>query len=393
MAKGARLEWLDALRGFTMILVVAYHVSTNGFGEIEKTSMALPFLVLFRMPLFFFISGFLAYKPDFNWTGGRLGMMVWKKFRIQVIPTLVFLLISLIMYHPQFWNHMDKYMVTPYKLGYWFTLVLLQMFIIYYVFAFLESRIRNSNPSLISPKGRSQYSPLSEGAGEVKRVRGSWIPITLLWLIALVAYAVLYMPAWFKFPKPADPSWLNYTSFIQTMRYFHFFVFGNIVHRYWKEWQRLFDSKWFFPVLIFVVVICCSDIFKWHVLQHQWTNLPRTTAMYGLMLIVFIAFRYYQEQFTKVHVVGRWLQFIGVRTLDIYLLHFLFLPNLKMVGDFINVNKKNFVIDISESVAVAILVIAFCCLVSSVLRISPIFRKYLFGRGPKENVKIEKLKN
>ena len=102
--------------------------------------------------------------------------------------------------------------------------------------------------------------------------------------------------------------------------------------------------------------------------------------MYGLMLIVFIAFRYYQEQFTKVHVVGRCLQFIGVRTLDIYLLHFLFLPNLKMVGDFINVNKRNFVIDISESVAVAILVIAFCCLVSSVLRISPLFKKYLFGR-------------
>jgi peptidoglycan/LPS O-acetylase OafA/YrhL len=351
---GARLEWLDALRGFTMILVVAYHVSTNGFGEIEKSSMALPFLVLFRMPLFFFISGFLAYKPDFNWTGGRLGMMVWKKFRIQVIPTLVFLLISLIMYHPQFWNHMDQYMLTPYKMGYWFTLVLLQMFIIYYVFAFFESRIRGQ--------------------------RGRWIPITLLWLVALVAYAVLYMPAWFKFPKPADESWLNYTSFIQTMRYFHFFVFGNIVHRYWKEWQRLFDSKWFFPVLIFIVVICCSDIFKWHTLKFQWTNLPRTTAMYGLMLIVFIAFRYYQEQFTKKHVVGRCLQFIGVRTLDIYLLHFLFLPNLKMVGDFINVNKKNFVIDISESVAVAILVIGFCCLVSSVLRISPIFRKYLFGR-------------
>ena len=44
-APKGRLEWLDALRGFTMILVVAYHVSTNGFGEVEKSSMALPFLV------------------------------------------------------------------------------------------------------------------------------------------------------------------------------------------------------------------------------------------------------------------------------------------------------------------------------------------------------------
>ena len=377
-SKKTRLEWLDALRGFTMILVVAYHVSTNGFGEIEKTSMALPFLMLFRMPLFFFISGFLAYKLDFNWTGRRLGMMVWKKFRIQVIPTLVFLLISLIMYHPHFWNHFDRYLATPYKMGYWFTLVLLQMFIIYYVFAFFEKKI----PSSLPLKGEGGNSANEESIA--KSGSTSWIPITVLWLVALVAYAVLYMPSWFKFPKPADESWLNYTSFIQTMRYFHFFVFGNIVHRYWREWQRLFDSKWFFPILIFIVVICCSDIFKWHTLKFQWTNLPRTTAMYGLMLIVFIAFRYYQETFTKQHVVGRCLQFIGVRTLDIYLLHFLFLPNLKMVGDFINVNKKNFVIDISESVAVAILVIAFCCLVSSVLRISPIFRKYLFGRSEKK---------
>ena len=357
-SKNTRLEWLDALRGFTMILVVAYHVSTNGFGEIEKTSMALPFLVLFRMPLFFFISGFLAYKPDFNWTGGRLGMMVWKKFKIQMIPTLVFMLIALIMYHPQFWNHFDRYVATPYKMGYWFTLVLLQMFIIYYVFAFVEGK-------WLKAKGKGE---------------GSWIPITILWVVALIAYAVLYMPSWFKFPKPSDSSWLNYTSFIQTMRYFHFFVFGNIVHRYWRGWQRLFDSKWFFPILIVLVVVCCSDIFKWHLLKFQWTNLPRTISMYGLMLIVFIAFRYYQEQFTHKHLVGRGLQFIGVRTLDIYLLHFLFLPNLKMVGDFINVNNKNFVIDVTQSVVVALLVIGFCCLVSSVLRISPFFKKYLFGR-------------
>ena len=52
-----RLEWLDAMRGFTMILVVAYHVAQSGFMESEKISASLPFLVLFRMPLFFFVSG------------------------------------------------------------------------------------------------------------------------------------------------------------------------------------------------------------------------------------------------------------------------------------------------------------------------------------------------
>ena len=52
--KKPRLEWLDALRGFTMILVVAYHVAIMGFGESWKNSSSIPFLMLFRMPLFLF---------------------------------------------------------------------------------------------------------------------------------------------------------------------------------------------------------------------------------------------------------------------------------------------------------------------------------------------------
>ncbi len=350
--KKPRMEWLDAMRGFTMILVVAYHVCTHGFGEQEKVSMAMPLLVLFRMPLFFFISGFLAYKLDFNWTTGRLGMMIWKKFKIQVIPTIVFLFIAIIIRQRTLVEGLQYALISPTKAGYWFTISLLEMFIIYYIFSFVESKFKTR----------------------------SWIPIAILWFVALCAYAIVYMPSWFTFPKANEPHILNYTCFIQTMKYFHFFLFGNIVHRYWSGWQKIFDSKWFFPLIVIVTVFCCADIFKWHNLKFQWTNLPRTTAMYLLMTIIFITFRFYKDTFTKQHAIGRFLQYIGVRTLDIYLLHFLFLPNLKMVGDFINSNRKNFVIDVTESVIMALLIIGFCCLVSSILRVSPIFKKYLFGR-------------
>ena len=341
-----RMEWLDALRGFTMILVVAYHVSIQGFGETEKASSALPLLVLMRMPLFFFISGLLSYKADMNWTTGRLGMMIWKKVKIQVLPTIVFLFIALIMRYPHLWDAMVYAVTSPTKAGYWFTWVLLQMFVIYYVFSYFESKMKHK----------------------------SWIPITILWVVALAAYAILYMPSWFTFPKPNVSSWLNTTSFIQTMRYFH------IVRRYWQRWQKLIDSRWFFPLLVVIVVLCCADIFKWHNLKFQWTNLPRTTVMYGLLLICFMTFRHYQDTFSHDTRIGRALSYIGVRTLDIYLIHFLLLPNLKMVGDFINVNKRNFVIDVTESVVVALLVIGFCIIISNILRVSPLFKKYLFGR-------------
>ena len=57
-----RLGWLDALRGFTMLLVVTNHVALKSFGMQIRWSAALQFFLLFRMPLFFFISGFLPIR-------------------------------------------------------------------------------------------------------------------------------------------------------------------------------------------------------------------------------------------------------------------------------------------------------------------------------------------
>jgi len=92
--KKQRLEWLDALRGFTMIMVVAYHVCQQGFMMPAKVSSSMPFLVLFRMPLFFFVSGFLAYKAAQIWDIPNLWQLVLKKLRVQLIPTFVFMLLA-----------------------------------------------------------------------------------------------------------------------------------------------------------------------------------------------------------------------------------------------------------------------------------------------------------
>ena len=79
--------------------------------------------------------------------------------------------------------------------------------------------------------------------------------------------------------------------------------------------------------------------------------------------------------------IGRSLQYIGRRTLDIYLLHFLFLPNLPGVGNFFDVNRHNFIMDITLSVIIGLVIIGFSIITSNILRISPLFKKYLFGRS------------
>lgn len=343
------MEWLDAMRGFTMILVVAYHVAQFGFGQSEKLSASLPFLVLFRMPLFFFVSGFLAYKSRFIWTASSFFSLTWKKMKIQVLPALIFLCLFIIFRkNRDFFDTLWISLKSPTKSGYWFTWVLLQMFIIYYLVAALAQKIK------------------------------SHMPVIILWLLSFGVYASLYMPIEFgKYWK--DPIFM-YTSLFETMKFFHFFLLGNIVHRYWDKTQKLFDSQWFFPILVTIAVLSCADIFRWHSLTGELTNLPRTLAMYSLMLMVIIFFRHYQDSFTKEKVIGKGLQYIGVRTLDIYLLHFILMPKIPQIGRILDAHTPNFVLDITSAVSVALIVIFFCCLTSNILRISPVFSKILFGR-------------
>lgn len=358
--KKPRLEWLDALRGFTMILVVANHVSRMGFEQNWKFSSSLSFLLLFRMPLFFFVSGFLAYKAAQVWNAHSLGQLLTKKLQVQVIPTVVFFLLYCAIISPSFEGGVINNFHSPMKGGYWFTIALLWMFIIYYLFAYLESRLPRKVPS--------------------------WLPITVLFVVSLCFYETCFLPNLFPWAQgyKGQPTQLgqllNDLSFAQVFFHFPFFLFGNIVHRYWDKAQRVMDSPWFYPVVVVVVILSTMDVLKWHNLRMEWTNLPSTLAKFGLLTMVFMYFRYYKDHFTKFSVVGVSLQYIGRRTLDIYLLHFFFLPNIPTIGEFFDKYRHNFVLDTTLSVLIALLIIGFCCITSNILRVSPFFRKWLFGR-------------
>ena len=362
--KKPRLEWLDALRGFTMIMVVANHVAGMGFGEEWKHSSAIPFLVLFRMPLFFFVSGFLAYKASQVWTLPNLGQLVVKKLKVQIIPTVAFFFLATAILNPHFWPSVERNIHLAMKGGYWFTIALLYMFIVYYLFSYFESKL-----------------PKAFGG------RLSWLPVVLLFVVSLCLYETCYLPQHFSWAAghKGQKDWLYYflndTSLVQVLLYFPFFLYGNIVHRYWDRTQRLMDSKWFFPVIIVIVVFCTLDALKWHTLRMEWAILPLTMAKFLLLTIVFMYFRHYHQYFTKMTFMGASLQYIGRRTLDIYLIHFLFMPDLPHVGEFFKSYPHNFVVDVVLSVVLGLVVIGFSIITSNILRISPFFKKWLFGRS------------
>lgn len=354
-----RMEWLDAMRGFTMILVVAHHICSISIGLQYKEMTSFPFLVLLRMPLFFFISGFLAYSVKRVWNAKATGRAILKKISIQLIPTLVFLSVfCIIRQKGHFFDVMQHDLLLPYKAGYWFTWTLLHMFIIYYIFAYFELRIT-----------RMLHYRIPQ-----------WLPIILLWIGAALWYESNYIPRWYKVPKG---DFVNIMSFNQIGLYFCFFVTGNIVRRYWTRIQQLFDSGWFFVLLVIVCLFCSADFLKWHNLRMEWANLPRTLAIFSMIGITLMYFRSHAQFFSKQTRTGRVLQYIGTRTLDIYLIHYIFLPVLPVLRPFIRDFKPGIMPELFVSISLAIPVIALCLLVSSVLRTSPFLARYLFGVKPK----------
>lgn len=51
------------------------------------------------------------------------------------------------------------------------------------------------------------------------------------------------------------------------------------------------------------------------------------------------------------------------------------------MGTFFSTYRHNFVLDVTLSVFIGLIVIGFCCITSNILRVSPFFKKWLFGRS------------
>ena len=90
--KSQRIGYIDALRGFTMFMVVFMHVGTVCWGIVGKGISLHDFLGQVRMPMFFFVSGFVLYKDSVVWNGKHMIAFFRKKIPVQLLSPLLFFL-------------------------------------------------------------------------------------------------------------------------------------------------------------------------------------------------------------------------------------------------------------------------------------------------------------
>lgn len=348
-----RIEYIDAMRGFTMLLVVYSHILFYGYttsfcNDISMGGEFLSFNALFiqfRMPLFFFISGFILYKGNYVWNRNESLSFLVKKAKVQLIPTFFFLSIYSFVTDASLF----ECCISSSKGGYWFTIALFEYFFIYVIFRIVCNKIGKKNG--------------------------------IDWLLLLGAF-LLYFAV-----TPSCLRWLHVYDFtfygisgINNLKYFLFFSIGTLVKKHFATAQKMLDNGYITGIGI-LLYFCISIL----VLHHGYFSNKLYTHIYlivtgflGLML-VFSFFRKYQSLFTQETKTGKILQFVGRRTLDVYLLHYFFLPhNLDAIGHYFT-NNPNQTLELVVSIFLAIIVVAVCLVISQIIRISPVLAHWLFG--------------
>ena len=340
--KTNRIGYIDALRGMAMILVVYFHIAAYGFGSYEIGYNDI--IERFRMPTFFFISGCLFYKAVRIWDRQAIVGMIRKKFMVQIVPTAVFMLLYLVMF-----NLLEVGSFGSDKKGYWFTVVLFEYFVIYIVAEALLNR---------------KDSPQGE--------------MCVMVVILILSITAFYYAKYYTLYATELGIWkdiLGFFSFVK-IRHIIFFWFGTFVRKHFDRFIHLTNNRYITAILIglFTAIIVWPTVLSINGVEY----IAYLVAGVSGTIICFTFFRIHAQHFSQETWYGRSLQLIGRRTLDIYLIHYFVLPyNLIQLDVWLQYHHNTLFVPMALILALWVVIISL--LISSILRVSPLLAKYLFG--------------
>lgn len=338
-----RFPYIDALRGLAIIIVVFGHVEYFGFFNFEGFSIIGNFFQAIQMPLFFFISGFVVYKSLPVTTINKLGTLLWRKTLQLILPAM---LVGLIYTYAKSGGDFHSFITNASKKGYWFTISLFEMMAVYYLISYIMNKFQKDG----------------------------------LFPLLAVSFVCFLLKLPFK-DHPLLEEIGNYTSLHYTFSHFQFFAIGLIARKYMNKFETLMNSQ-----LIMTLAILLMFAFFWLQLEtFRNGTLPgslgkvletmiEVAVAYPTVYIMYYLFhRYYKPNFLN----GS-LEYVGKRTLDIYLIHYFFLPRLPMVGEFFK-SYPNLILECLVGFVLALLVVGASLIVSRLITLSDFCGKYVLG--------------
>lgn len=344
----SRLEFIDALRGVCMIFVIYYHLIVywgNGYSYIND------FAERWRMPMFFFISGFIGYSATMNLDS--LSQRLKNRLTRQLYPTvviwLIFILFSFILSNEPFREHLLHGIYDPAKVGYWFTFSLVQVFILYSAITFMLVKKETT-------------------------IRFQSKIYTVVLSVCLIAY-VTYMALSPVFSGFVLKVW-NVLSIEKTFPLISFFFAGVVCRVHEKGFFKLM-GKWsfcFVNIVLYVVTIIVDN----HISSAEICYLSKFLGLFA-MVSLFVILR---DCFNSTTIVGRYLIRVGRNTLPIYLFQFFVL--IAVLNSGLDINGwmdrilENSVVELFVLTTASLMILEFTLLVDRTLRRSQVVYHLIF---------------
>lgn len=325
-----RMLFIDALRGVLIIMVVWVHFENFWAPPYEGTPHTG--LYHFRMPSFFFITGFFSAICF----GGPqlLRHKLKRRLEVQLIPTLIFITIYFLIYSPTF----EQVFVNPYKYGFWFTWSAVILIAIYGTLWTISRAITKSH----------------------------------LLQVILTTTAALAIAAIVK-RLPIPEYWDKLLSLSKSILYLSYFIAGVVAREYAPLFFSIIQRR-ATPICLIAVAIIGYQMGR------EWPLWDKIWVLSGI--IGAFALCYHLSPIIEHTRPGRTLAHIGQYTLEIYLLQALLFST-----HFSEINwippHWNTLIQISIRLAISIIITIILYTMAKIL--PPWIQRILFGRKETTN--------
>ena len=336
---GQSIEYLDAIRGFAIILVVIGHAIAWSYTDWHEIclyvssqpsnykigGMVWQIIYSFHMALFFVVSGFLSGNS-----------IVTKQSIISKVQNKVIRLLI-----PYFATGYLIYFVRG-NWGYWFLLALFIVSILWLFMSLLLNRINHHN--------------------------SIWIDIVVMGMF----YFLLRLLAFYI---PVTGIVLN----SNVLKYFVPFCFGVLMKRH-QGLAKMVQSPYTFTVclILFVLLFSTRYITDYPILYKTIEKVNFFTSVLAILACV-VVFHMFIEGVPQKY--EKCLAYLGRNSLPIYILHILFVIQIHEVGCFIL--QQNAVTSITLQIVYSLIISAIAISLSlftyRVLRHSALIRLLMFG--------------
>lgn len=340
--EGSRMHWIDAMRGFTMFLVVFYHFQQFGLGMLNPLETVLGnVFVSFRMPAFFFISGFVAYKSLDFWTGSNWLKRMSTKARVELIPTVVFFVMLALVQG----DHIASLFLTKGFNLYWFTFVLFEMFCIYYTVSMLYNKLN------------------------LKHFTAGMIALAA---ISMAANLLL---------KGSEQDIVEILALRKLTNFLPFFLLGALCKRHSEKFFQWLENDWLVTMATIVFVASLFITYYAYFGPYQTHPVVQVLRNYivrycGLFAVVALFYNN-RKLFEGDSRIKKTMCLVGRRTLDIYMLHFFLISDISCI--YPDALKGNIIYELVITTAFSAVIIAICLGISGFLRNSKLLGYLLFG--------------